>query len=218
MRVFRRSSGGATDSKATEAEAEQTAEALAKTRPAAQSGKGRPTPKRSEAERNRYRSIQGGTTSGRSAGTPSRPLTKEEKARVRSQAQSDRQKQTEAMRRGEEWALGPRDKGPVRRLTRDYVDSRRRISEYMMYMLIILLAATLSRNTAIMSYTTIVVYVMFAAIILDGFFLSRGLRKLVAERFPGESTRGLTLYAMTRAMYLRRWRVPKPQVKPGAKI
>jgi hypothetical protein len=40
----------------------------------------------------------------------------------------------------------------------------------------------------------------------------------VAERLPGESTRGLTAYAVMRALQIRRFRVPKPRVGPGDKI
>ena len=43
------------------------------------------------------------------------------------------------MRRGEEWAMPPRDRGPVKALARDYVDSKRRVSEYYMYGLLVLL-------------------------------------------------------------------------------
>ena len=43
------------------------------------------------------------------------------------------------MQRGEEWALPARDNGPVRALARDYVDSKRRLSEFYMYGLLVLL-------------------------------------------------------------------------------
>jgi Protein of unknown function (DUF3043) len=37
----------------------------------------------------------------------------------------------------------------------------------------------------------------------------------VQDRLPGESTRGLALYAIMRALQLRRFRTPAPQVSPG---
>jgi hypothetical protein len=222
MPVFRRSSAGETDSKAAGGEAEQTEEAPAKTKPPAQAGKGRPTPKRSEAERSRYRSIQGGTTSGRTssgpARDPSRKLTPEEKAREKDRARTDRTKRLEAMRRGEDWALSPRDQGPLKKLTRDYVDSHRRASEFYMYALVILLVALFTRNKVVESYTGPLVFVLIAIILIDALFISRGLRKLVAERFPGQSTRGLTWYAVMRSMQIRRMRNPQPHVRPGDKI
>src|ERR1700677_4821176 len=153
MRVFRRSSAGATEGQAQGSEPAQGPEAPAKSKAPAQTGKGRPTPKRSEAEANRYRSLTGTTTSGRNrsaTAAPSRKLTPEEKSRVR----SDRSKQMQAMRRGEEWALQPRDRGPMKKLARDYVDAHRRPSEFYMYALVLLvigLFAGRSHNSAISS-------------------------------------------------------------------
>ena len=74
--------------------------APAKERPAAQAAKGRPTPKRSEAERNRYQSIQGGRSSGTRTTTATRstPLTKEDKARERERYRSDRNRRMDAMK------------------------------------------------------------------------------------------------------------------------
>lgn len=218
MPVFRRSSAGETNSEAAGGEAEQAQDAPAKkTNPPAQTGKGRPTPKRSEAERNRYQSIRGGTTSGRAPATtrdPGRKLTPEEKAREKERARAERSRNMERTRSGE----GPRDRGPARKLARDYVDSHRRPSEFYMYALIILLVALLSRNQVINTYVGPLVFVMIAIIVIDGYFISRALRKLVAERCPGESTRGLTWYAVMRAMQIRRFRMPRPTVKPGDKI
>src|SRR5215510_14260061 len=124
MPVFRRSSAGAADGKATDSEAAQSQGAPAKNKPPAEAGKGRPTPKRSEAERNRYQSITGSTTSGRGTRTGSGPkgkLTPEDKAKAR----SERVRRTEAMRRGEDWALGPRDRCPIKMLARQYSTAHR---------------------------------------------------------------------------------------------
>lgn len=222
MPVFRRSSAGETDSKAADGGAEQTEDAPAKkTPPPQQSGKGRPTPKRSEAERARYRSIQGGKTSGRASGAtrdPGRKLTPEEKQRRKEEERARRQRNMRAMQAGEEWALGPRDRGPLRRLARDYVDSHRRPSEFYMYALIILLVALMSHNSALGTYLQYLVFVVIIVVAIDAFFIRRSLRKLARERFPSESTSGLTWYAVMRAMQIRGFRNPKPQVKPGDKI
>jgi hypothetical protein len=40
----------------------------------------------------------------------------------------------------------------------------------------------------------------------------------VHERLPGESTRGLTMYAVFRALQIRRFRVPPPRVQVGDKV
>lgn len=215
--MFRRNSDGATDGKAQGSQGAQTPEAPEKSRPAAESAKGRPTPKRSEAEANRYRTVTGSTTSGRGPAARSsssgRKATPEEKARAR----DDRTRQLQAMRRGEEWALGPRDRGPAKKLARDFVDAKRRPMEYYMYALIVLIIALFAgrSSTALASYMQIFLLVIIVIIALDAYFLRRSIFKLVHERLPNESTRGLAFYAIMRALQLRRFRTPSPRLKPG---
>jgi hypothetical protein len=214
--VFRRSSAGATEGKAEGPQAVQTPEAPAKSKPAAEAGKGRPTPKRSTAEANRYRTVTGATTSGRgrpAAPDPRRKLTPEEKNKAR----EDRTKQLQAMRRGEDWALGPRDRGPAKKLARDYVDAHRRPMEFYMYALILLIIALFAgkSNTALSNYMQIFLLAIIAIIAVDGFLLNRSIKKVVQERLPNESTRGLAFYAIMRALQLRRFRTPAPRLKPG---
>ncbi len=215
--MFRRSSSdGATDGKAQGSQGAQTPEAPAKSKPPAEVGKGRPTPKRSTAESNRYRTLTGSTTSGRGKPAPAAPgrkLTPEEKARVR----DERSKQLQAMRRGEEWALGPRDRGPGKKLARDYVDAHRRPMEFYMYALIILIIALFAgrSHSGLANYMQLFLIVIIAIIAVDAYFLRRSVMKLVHERLPGESTRGLAFYAIMRALQLRRFRTPAPRLKPG---
>jgi hypothetical protein len=209
VRVFRRRSAGASDEVAQESPGTQSPDDPAsekRERPAAEAAKGRPTPKRSEAERGRYQPIGG---SRRSAG----PRTPADKSRDR----ADRSRKYDAMKRGEDWALNPRDRGPARKLARDYVDSRRRISEYYMYILVVLVAA-LFGGKALQSYLSPLILVLVLIIVVEGLFLRRGLQKLMAERLPGESMRGLTSYSVMRMIQIRRFRMPAPQVKPGDKI
>jgi hypothetical protein len=214
--VFRRNSDGAADGKAQGPQGAQTPEAPAKTKPPAQAGKGRPTPKRSAAEANRYRTLTGSTTSGRgrpAATDTRRKLTPEEKAKAR----QDRTRQLQAMRRGEDWALGPRDRGPAKKLARDYVDAHRRPMEFYMYALIVLIIALFAGRSdkALASYMQIFLLVIIAIIAVDAYFLRRSIVNVVHERLPGESTRGLALYSIMRALQLRRFRTPTPSLKPG---
>ena len=215
--MFRRSSSdGATDGKAQGSQGAQTPEAPAKSKPPAEVGKGKPTPKRSAAESNRYRTLTGSTTSGRGKPAPAAPgrkLTPEEKARVR----DDRSKQLQAMRRGEEWALGPRDRGPAKKLARDYVDAHRRPMEFYMYALILLIIALFAgrSHSGLANYMQLFLLVIIAIIAVDAYFLRRSITKVVHERLPGESTRGLAFYAIMRALQLRRFRTPAPRLRPG---
>lgn len=207
MGVFKRRTAQLTDGPAADAaEAanggeDETPEAARRNVTAA---KGRPTPKRSEAEKRR-RQPYSAPADRKAAVTQSR-----------TQGRADRTKRYEAMRRGEDWALPAKDRGPVRALARDVVDSRRRVSEFYMYIvgaLVVLLF--------IPSLRTIVDYVVLAVIVVmlaEAMLLGRQVRKMAAQRFPGERTKGLTVYSALRAMQIRALRTPKPRVKAGAQI
>jgi hypothetical protein len=210
MRVFRRRSAGATDGTAQDSPGAQSPDASAEAkqpRSSAEAAKGRPTPKRSEAERNRRQPITGSRA-------PAAPRTPEDKAKAR----SERGRKYEAMKRGESWALNPRDRGPAKALARDYIDSKRRISEYYMYILVVLLAAVFLRNKTEQAYISPLVLVLVVIILVDAQVIRRSLRRLIGERLPGESTRGLTMYAVMRALQIRRFRMPAPRVRPGEKF
>ena len=210
MAVFRRRSAGATDGTAQDSPGTQSPDGPADTKPRspAEAAKGRPTPKRSVAEAKRRQPIAG------SSRAPAAPRTKEEKAKAR----TNRTTRYEAMRRGEEWALNPRDRGPGRALARDYVDSKRRVSEYYMYILVVLLVAVFVRNKTAQEFISPLVLVLIVIIVIDASLIRRALSKLMAERLPNESTKGLTAYSVMRALQIRRFRVPVPRVHPGDKI
>jgi Protein of unknown function (DUF3043) len=210
VRVFRRRSAGAPDDTAQDSPGAQSPGSPADTRvrPAAETGKGRPTPKRKEAEAGRYQPIGG------SSRRPSGPRTPATKA----QEKTDRARNYDAMKRGEDWALRAKDKGPVRALVRDYVDARRTFTEYVMYILLLMVVALVIRNKAITNYLFLVEISVIVIVAIEGMFINRGVRKIVAERLPGESSRGLAFYATARAFNPRRFRVPTPRVSPGTKI
>ena len=212
--MFRRHSAGATDGTSQDSPGAQSPDGPAEAkqpRSPAEAAKGRPTPKRSEAERNRRQPITG---SGSRSRAPAAPRTPEEKSRAR----GERARKYEAMKQGESWALNPRDRGPAKALARDYIDSKRRVSEYYMYILVVLLAAVFLRNKTEQQYISPLVLVLVVVILLDAQLIRRNLRKLISERLPGESTRGLTVYAVMRALQIRRFRMPAPRVRPGDKF
>jgi hypothetical protein len=217
--VFRRNSAGATEGKAQGSQSPQgaqTPESQEKSKSSVQAGKGRPTPKRSTAEANRYRTVTGATTSGRGpvkAPDPRRKLTPDEK----SSARNERNRQLQAMRQGEEWALGPRDRGATKRLVRNYVDAHRRPMEFYMFALIVLVIALFAgrSSSALGRYTQYFLLVVIVVVVVDAILLRRSVFKLLHERLPNESTRGLAFYAIMRGLQLRRFRTPAPRVKPG---
>ena len=137
-------------------------------RNAVTAGKGRPTPKRSEAERRR------------------RPVSapgdrKEANRQYRDRQRQDRARRQQGMQRGEQWAMPPRDRGPVKALARDYVDSQRRLSEFYMYGLLVLLVLLFVRSTAVQSIVPVVVVVAVLVMLVEGIFIGRQVRALAAE-------------------------------------
>ena len=144
-----------------------------------------------------------------------RKLTPDEKNRAR----EDRSKQLQAMRRGEDWALGPRDRGPAKKLARDYVDAHRRPMEFYMYALIILIISLFAGKSskALNAYMEYFLLVIIVVIAVDAYLLRRSVLRVVQERLPSESTRGLAFYAIMRGLQLRRFRTPSPRLKPGDK-
>jgi hypothetical protein len=202
--VFRRSRSGAEDASAQDAaEAAAPASNGASSSLAFTASKGRPTPKRSEAERRRRQPY-------------SAPKDRKEASRtLRDRQRGDRTRRMEGMRRGEDWALPVRDRGPAKALIRDYVDSRRRISEFYMYGLIVLLVLLFIKTTVVQSLVPLFVLAAVLVMLVEGIFLGRRAKTLATERLPSESTRGLGLYAAMRALQIRKLRVPKPRISPG---
>jgi hypothetical protein len=205
--VFRRSRTGTDEGSGQDAasgsEATSGADPAVTRSPGETAGKGRPTPKRSDAERRRRQPYTA-------------PKDRKEASRTsRDRQRADRTRRMEAVRRGEEWALPPRDRGPVKALARDYVDSKRRVSEYYMYGLLVLLVLLFIPSAVVKSIVPVLVLSAVVVMAIEGVFIGRRVKALAAQRLPGESTRGLGLYAGMRALQIRKLRVPKPRVNPG---
>jgi hypothetical protein len=210
--VFRRRSAGASETAAQDPAGDGGPDALDATKTArspAEAAKGRPTPKRSEAERLRRQPFTG--TAGRPGGG------KAASGQSKSRDRADRARKYEAMKRGEDWALPQKDKGPVRAIARDYVDSRRRASEYCTYLLLLLFVLVFTRSTVEQDLGLPLVGVVLLVLVTESLLISRGVRRLSGERYPGESTKGIFLYSARRAMQIRKLRVPAPRVGPGVK-
>jgi hypothetical protein len=165
-------------------------------------GKGRATPTRKEAQ---------AAAKARARG----PADKKEAARLQRQRRGEASaKAREGLKRGDERYLPTRDKGPVRRFVRDFVDARLCIAEFLLPVLVLtlLLGALAPRVTGAISNA------MLLLVVLDSALLIFRLRRELARRFPGQSTKGTGWYAVTRSIFLRRMRTPKTQVKLGARL
>jgi hypothetical protein len=169
-------------------------------------GKGRPTPKRKEAE------------SKRKVSSLAPVVTKDQKRASKALARQSRVAQRAAYLRGDESALPARDRGPARRYVRNFVDSRRSTGEYFLPIIFVVLILTLIPLPAVQIGAVALMYAVLILAVIDGFFLSRKIRKAIAIKFPGTSTKGLGMYAWLRSTQMRRLRAPHPQVKVGDSI
>ncbi len=168
-----------------------------------QAPKGRPTPKRSEA-RSQRRSVANTSMTRKDAAKRQR-----EERRV----QLERQRQ--ALASGDERYLPARDKGPVRRFARDFVDSRFNIAEFFLPMAVVILVLSMIRVPALQNIALLLWLVVIVLIVLDSAASGFRLKKRLNERFPDQNKRGAVAYALMRSLQMRRLRLPKPQVKRG---
>ncbi|MCZ2828375.1 DUF3043 domain-containing protein [Modestobacter sp. VKM Ac-2986] len=172
-------------------------------------GKGRPTPKRNEAQ-------------GRRTGpVPPPPTTRKEAyRRQREQQLAGRGSAREAAARGDDSALTPRDRGPERRLVRDIVDARRNLGSFFLVIAALLLVSLVVPSQSLQVYSSLLLYAFFLVLIVDSIVLGRKIKAKVTERFPNttQKHRSLMFYGISRATMVRRWRYPKPQVALGAEV
>ncbi|MFD4577615.1 DUF3043 domain-containing protein [Streptomyces sp. NPDC058417] len=170
-----------------------------------QAPKGRPTPKRSEAQSQR-----------RSVANTS--LTRKDAAkRQREERRAQMERQRQALAGGDERFLPARDKGPVRKFARDFIDARFNVAEFFLPMAVVILVLSMIRVGALQSVALLLWLVVIVLIVLDSVLTGFRLKKRLAERFPDDNRRGAVAYALMRSLQLRRLRLPKPQLKRGAK-
>ena len=173
-------------------------------------GKGRATPKRRDS------AVQRGPVSA--------PKTRKEAlARQKQQAKAAKiarktptaamtpAQRRAAMRSGDPAALPRRDQGPTRKLARDYVDSHRMFSNYLLMLFPLMIVSYL------LPYVQYVVIFVFLALIVEWYLTGRRVRRLAVERNGSAqgSSMSIGFYAGSRAYLPRRWRLPAPQKALG---
>ncbi|MGZ4446246.1 MAG: DUF3043 domain-containing protein [Nocardioides sp.] len=183
--------------------ATSTAAAQAAAKPG---GKGRPTPSRREAE----------------AAAKARakvPRTRKEQARLQRESRTESSRSVRAaMKAGDERYYLPRDQGPVRRFVRDFVDSRFSFIELMVPLLVVTMLLGYSGNERLRQIGNTILMGTILLVALDMVLLRFRLRRQLAARFPDESPKGLTYYAVTRGLQMKFMRLPKSKVKIGQEL
>jgi hypothetical protein len=169
-------------------------------------GKGRPTPTRREAE---------AAAKARAKVPRSRKELAQSQRSVRSESSKNVR---QAMKDGDERYYPARDRGPVRRFVRDFVDSRFSFVELVIPLLLITMVLGYSGNQTLKQWGNTMLLLTVVIVLGDMFMLRFRLRRELGRRFPDTPTKGLTYYAVTRAMQMKFMRLPKSKVKIGQRL
>lgn len=178
-------------------------------------GKGRPTPKRRDVE-------------GRRGPVTAPKTRKEAYARQKQQTRTARtamskpvEKMTpaerrELMRRGDESVLPARDQGPTKKLARDYVDSHRMASNYLLVLFLVILVSTFAGVPILQVFALFVILLL----LVEWYITGRKVRNLAIERFGKADGTAMRIgyYCGTRAYVPRKWRMPAPIHNIGDQI
>jgi hypothetical protein len=172
-------------------------------------GKGRPTPRRREAQKRRSGPV-----------APPPKTRREAYRRMREQGADRRAVLREGLKSGDERFLTSRDRGPERRLVRDVVDSRRNAGVLFLSSAVVYFVGVLIPNTSVRAAVSALWVTVLVLLLVDSVVLAFRIRRLVRQRFPEteEKMWRLLFYGLTRATMFRRWRAPKPAIEVGAQV
>ena len=196
--------------------------------------KGHATPKRNDVERQKgvrktaYKAPETAAEARKQRKELKNSMSKEEykalKRKQRDERARERERNRERMMSGDERYLMDRDRGPERRLIRDWVDSRRLFAITFMPIVVVLLilmfVTTATRSYLLNNLLSMVGMILLILIVLDGVLSGRRVSRFVRERHPDTalSTWSMGFYAFSRASMIRRFRTPRPQVNIGDSI
>ena len=110
---------------------------------------------------------------------------------------------------------------PGKELARDFIDSRRRLAQFTMPLILLCLVISFGStylNAGVGNVLSALTWVVIAAVVADLMMIWRKYRALHAERLPKESLKGLKWYVINRSINPRRLRTPAPRVKLGDDI
>lgn len=112
------------------------------------------------------------------------------------------------------------ESSPERTLLRDYIDVRWTVTEFMLPAMLLLMAAVVatSRWISVSTYIALGLWVLLGLSFINTAVMWINFKKVLAERVPGASKRGLLMYMFNRSLMIRRFRRPAPRVVRGASI
>jgi len=172
--------------------------------PAAQQAKGRPTPKRRDAEAARRH--KSGPPQGK----------KEARARMREEKAKERAELMVALREGDERRYPPRDRGPARHIARNWVDGRRGVGDYFWPAVIAAIVMIVLPIPTIQAYSSLLLIGFYVVLMADTAWSLTGLNRVLKDKVPEQGQRkGALPYAFGRSLQSRKRRLPAVQVDRG---
>jgi len=166
--------------------------------------KGRPTPKRSVAEKRR-------------APVPA-PTNRRDAARLsRQQSAVKRNEARKGLVAGVESQLPARDRGPIRRYVRDWVDCRRTLAEFLLPLVFLFFVPLLFGTARAKQWFSAALDIVVIVIFLELATMLVLLRRALDREFPkgGPGRKGAMGYGAMRLAAVRMFRLPKPAVRRG---
>ena len=127
-------------------------------------------------------------------------------------------RQSEAMVTGDEKYLPSREKGPVKRYIRDYVDARFSLGEAFLPLSVLLMVIMFGFQTRMPQIGLLLMmclYAVFLLSIIDAVVCWWLVRRQLHAKFGADKVQAqgtIFWYIFSRCFNLRRWRQPSPQV------
>lgn len=191
----------------------------------------KPAPKPAQATTDEPAPAAKATTKA-AAGSTRRPAGKSERTPTRREAEAARRQRINPVRTKKEARAYEREQRlklqqrrtselearPELVLMRDHIDARWNVAEFMLPVMLVMLALSLLGNRwpILVLVTMVGTWSLLALVIVDIWVMWRGYRRLLAERLPRSSSKGLLMLAVNRAMQIRRFRQPPARIKRGA--
>jgi Protein of unknown function (DUF3043) len=179
-------------------------------------GKGRPTPRRRDAETRRRGPAPTPPRTQREASKLAK-ANRPDKEQRREQRYREAEKRRAGIAQGDDKYLPPRDRGPIRAFVRDLVDSRPHVMGLFMPIALVVVVSALVPVPAVQRYMSLFSVALLMVMIAEGVYLGLTITSRVRAKFPNEQVNALAIgwYAFTRATQPRKIRMPKPRVQRG---
>ncbi|WP_424465590.1 DUF3043 domain-containing protein [Pseudoclavibacter helvolus] len=152
-----------------------------------------------------------------------RPLVPEDRKQAKREMQAkvrvEQAKAREGLAKGDDRYLRPTERGPQKRFMRNYIDARYSIGELLLPMMFLVIFATFIPSQSVGIWAMSFIWAFLAVCVLEAVMVANIIkRKIAAVVGKDKVEKGIVIGTVARSLQLRVMRMPKSQVKRGAKI